>query len=73
MPNLKCDSAISSTVKASASAAAIAGPRQHEQQKAIHEHPRQQRQRDRKRSVFGGKQDSQRRKMQRGDHADAEA
>ncbi len=34
-----------------------AGPRQHEQEKAIDEDPRQQRQRDRKGSVFRGQQD----------------
>ena len=47
-----------------------ARPRQHQQEQAIHKDPRQQRERDPKKSVFRGEQDSQGRKMQRGDHAD---
>ena len=52
MSNLKRDSAISSTTRASDSAAADARSRQHQQEQAIDEDPRQHRQRDRERSVF---------------------
>jgi hypothetical protein len=42
---------------------ADAGALQHDQQEAVHEDPRQHGQRDRKRPVFGGEQDRQRRQM----------
>jgi hypothetical protein len=48
---------------------ADSGPRQHGQQKAVHEHPRQQRQRDRKRPVLGEQQDRQRGQMHGNDQA----
>ena len=44
---------------------ADSGPPQHGQQEAVHEDPRQHRQRDRKRPVFGGQQHRQRREMRR--------
>ena len=42
---------------------ADAGPLQHDQQEAVHEHPRQHGQRDRKRPVFGGQENRERRQM----------
>ena len=48
---------------------ADAGPLQHGQQETVHEDPRQHRQRDRKRSVFGGEQHRQRGQMHGNDQA----
>ena len=48
---------------------ADSGSLQHGQQEAVHEHPRQNGQRDRKRPVFGGHEDRQPRQMDGNDQA----
>ena len=69
MPNLKCDSAIRITIEASDSAAQTPGRCSTTSRKQFTKTHASTRQRDRKRPVFGGQQNRQRRQMDGNDQA----